>query len=146
MTAESIILISVFGLAAGAIAYYQVRSRVERKKASRARGGVPELDEEDAYVIAGINKYGLAPGDCGTYKGWVFRDAENKFDENAVAVFKGTTHIGYLYRKVAESVAEDVEACGGQVPAVVKIERRYDDEEKRYYFFGWVQILWPDTE
>lgn len=105
-----------------------------------------DFDERGSYVIAGINKYGLSARDCGTYRGWVFRDKENRYDKNAVAVFKNETHIGYLHKEIAKDLAGKVDQLGGRAPAIVRIERKYDDYNHYYYFFGRVQILWPDTE
>ena len=107
---------------------------------------VLEFDERGSYIIAGINKYELTPRDCGTYRGWIFRDKENQHDKNAVAVFKDERHIGYLYKELAKSLAEKVEQAGGQIPALVKIEMKYDDYKGYYYYFGRVRVLWEDIE
>lgn len=105
-----------------------------------------EFDYRNSFNIAGINKHGASFQDCGTWKGWVARDAQNRYDKNAVAVFKGTEHIGYLNKTIAAKYAGQIESLDGQVPAVVQIEKQVDEEDGRKYLVGRVQILWPDTE
>ena len=104
-----------------------------------------EFESHNSLNIAGINKNGVTIKDVGTWKGWVYRHKANPYDKNAVAVFKGKKHIGYLSRQMASKYAHDVESLGGQVPAFVQIEQLVDDDGRKY-FVGRVEILWESTE
>lgn len=104
------------------------------------------FDVDEAFHVAGINMNRASVRDCGTWKGFVFRDMENKYDKNAVAVFKGTKHIGYLHKEIAARYAKAIEERGGTLPAFVMIEQLRDEEDGHLFLNGMVQILWDDTE
>ena len=104
------------------------------------------FDEQEAFHIAGINMNMATARDCGTWKGYVYRDRENKYDKNAVAVFKGTQHVGYLHKEIAARYAQDIELSGGVLPAIVQIEQLRDEQDGHLFLNGMVQILWDGTE
>lgn len=105
------------------------------------------FDYRQSFNIAGINKHNLAPADCGTWKGFVVCEPDNPYDPNAVAVVKGADRvIGYLSKEIAKEHHEAIAAEEGQLPCLIHIERKFDEDEVRHYFVGRVQILWPGTE
>lgn len=104
------------------------------------------FDEDESYNIAGINKYKISNLDRGTWRGFVKCEPNNPYDSNAVAVYLGNNRqVGYLNKEIAESCREDIAAEGGKLPCIVRIEQKFDEEEKRLYYRGRVQILWEDT-
>ena len=122
-------------------------SERKRKKEDEAWAATEDLfNYRESFNIAGVNKHGLVRADCGTWKGFVECEPDNPYDPHAVAVIKGATkHIGYLNREIAATNHEAIAAEGGKLPCIVRIERKFDDDEARYYFVGRVQILWPGT-
>lgn len=157
MTETIIAFIIAFIIAAVFIKLIERRDERNGGKANRAEAqprkkdcswyDAEDLFEYDkSFNIAGVNKHGLAPADCGVWKGFVECEPDNQYDPNAVAVIKGASqHIGYLSREIAATNHEAIADEGGKLPCIVRIERKFDDDEARYYFVGRVQILWPGT-
>lgn len=151
MTPIQIILLAVVALGAIAALIHSIRREDKSKAAWNALQAelLPEWEGgpyRREYNIAGINKYGLTGKDCGLARGWAMRDKENKYDKNAVAIFRNETHVGYLNREIAKEIAPKLDEIGKAIPCLLSIWQEFDGTDRRQYFVGRVKILWPDTE
>lgn len=151
MTPIQIAIFAAVALGAIAALISTIRRAKKNKTSSNDLGSelLPEWEGgpyRREYNIAGINKYGLTGKDCGLARGWVMRDKENKYDKNAVAIFRGETHVGYLNRDIAKEIAPKLDEIDKAVPCLLSIWREFDGTDRRPYFVGRVKILWPDTE
>ncbi len=141
-------ILAIILAAFGAMLIIRALKRRDEKTGTDEKGKAAiVLDYDDSYNIAGVNKHGLTSLDQGRYHGYIMHEKDNPYDENAIAVYKGTSkQVGYLNKQIAASLAEKIDARGGKVPCNMEILREYDSDEKRWYFVGRVQILWENTE
>ena len=69
----------------------------------------------------------------------------NKHDKNAIAIFIGDRHVGYLSREIAKELAPRFEDRENAVPCLLSITTKRDESKGYYYFVGSVQLLWDGT-
>lgn len=110
----------------------------------KGRANIP-FDKNKSFEIAEIERHGMTALNCGRFHGYVLHEKDNALNGNAVAVYKGTSNlIGYLSRDIGESVVARLDSEGGKVPCFIEILREFDNEARRWYLVGRVQIIWPD--
>ena len=94
----------------------------------------------EVFDIVGINFRGLTDQFLGLFDGLLYAERDNEHDQYAVSVFKGSKHVGYIPRDNKAIWLRAIDN-GGTLKCTGYINKGYDDDEGRSYYYGEVRII-----
>lgn len=98
------------------------------------------MGSAEVFDIVGTNFRGLNDQFLGLFDGLLYAERDNEHDPHAVAVFKGSKHVGYIPRD-NKAIWQRAIDNGGTLKCTGYINKGYDDDEGRSYYYGEVRII-----